>query len=78
MSNPFEHEDSNYLVLINEEGQYSLWPASLTVPSGWTLMLGKAKRRVCLDYIAEQWTELKPLSLCGEAGMPGAIHEISR
>lgn len=78
MSNPFEHEDSNYLVLINEEGQYSLWPASLTVPLGWTLMLGKAKRRICLDYIAEQWTDLKPLSLCGEAGMPGAIHETSR
>ncbi|MCZ1264857.1 MbtH family protein [Paenibacillus taichungensis] len=78
MSNPFEYEDSNYLVLINQDGQYSLWPASLEVPAGWTVMLGKAKRRVCLDYIAEQWTDLKPLSLCDEIGMPGAVHEASR
>ncbi|GAS84232.1 MbtH family protein [Paenibacillus amylolyticus] len=78
MSNPFEYEDSNYLVLMNDEGQYSLWPASIPVPAGWTQMLGKAKRRVCLDYIAEQWTDLKPLSLCDETGMPGMIHEVGR
>jgi MbtH protein len=26
MANPFEDENGNYYALINEEGQYSLWP----------------------------------------------------
>ncbi|PZT54602.1 MbtH family protein [Paenibacillus silvae] len=75
MSNPFDYEDSSYLVLKNDEGQYSLWPASIEVPKGWTQMLGKAKRRVCLDYIAEQWTDMKPLSLCDETGILESLHE---
>ena len=41
MSNPFDYEDSSYLVLKNEEGQYSLWPAPIEVPKGWTQMLGR-------------------------------------
>ncbi|MEN1987956.1 MbtH family protein [Paenibacillus hubeiensis] len=75
MTNPFEREDGNYVVLMNDEGQYSLWPASIEIPAGWTMMLGKAKRRVCLDYIAEQWTDLKPISLFDEQGAPGMVHE---
>ena len=31
-TNPFEDPDGVYLVLINEEGQYSLWPAFVDVP----------------------------------------------
>ncbi|MEU7735437.1 MbtH family protein, partial [Streptomyces griseus] len=27
MTNPFEDEDGTYLVLVNDEGQHSLWPA---------------------------------------------------
>ena len=26
MTNPFEDENGTYVVLINDEGQYSLWP----------------------------------------------------
>ena len=29
MTNPFENDNYTYKVLINEEGQYSLWPAFL-------------------------------------------------
>lgn len=35
MTNPFEDNDGIYLVLINEELQYSLWPAFADVPPGW-------------------------------------------
>ncbi|MGR4029499.1 MbtH family protein, partial [Bacillus sp. ZZQ-131] len=35
MTNPFENDNYTYKVLINEEGQYSLWPAFLDVPIGW-------------------------------------------
>ncbi|MFD5204920.1 MbtH family protein, partial [Streptomyces sp. NPDC058375] len=38
MTNPFEDEDGAYLVLVNDEGQHSLWPAFAEVPSGWTVV----------------------------------------
>ncbi|MGW6504519.1 MbtH family protein [Nonomuraea angiospora] len=61
--NPFEDENRVYRVLINEEEQYSLWPASIDVPSGWSVALEETSRQACLDYINEQWTDLRPRSL---------------
>ena len=37
-TNPFEDDDANYFVLINDEEQHSLWPASLPVPAGWRVV----------------------------------------
>ena len=36
-TNPFEDENGVYHVLINDEGQYSLWPSFKDVPQGWTI-----------------------------------------
>ncbi|SCG34699.1 MbtH-like protein, partial [Micromonospora rifamycinica] len=33
-TNPFEDDRASYLVLANSNGQHSLWPSGLTVPSG--------------------------------------------
>ena len=63
MTNPFENENSNYVVLINDEGQYSLWPAFLDVPSGWDKETGEESRTVCLDYINLHWDDMRPNSL---------------
>ena len=37
MANPFEDPDASYRVLVNHEGQHSLWPASQPTPKGWTV-----------------------------------------
>ncbi|MCX5415774.1 MbtH family protein [Streptomyces sp. NBC_00059] len=63
MTNPFDDEDGRFLVLTNEEGQHSLWPAFATVPEGWTRVFGEEARQACLDYVEEHWTDLRPLSL---------------
>ncbi|WP_326847143.1 MbtH family protein [Streptomyces kaniharaensis] len=63
MTNPFEDEEATYLVLVNEENQHSLWPASLAVPAGWTVTHGPAGRQDCLDHIENTWTDLRPASL---------------
>lgn len=63
MTNPFEHEEGTYVVLINDEGQYSLWPAFIDSPAGWNIALEQDKRQVCLDYISSHWTDLRPRSL---------------
>jgi MbtH protein len=63
MTNPFEDENGIYIVLNNEEGQHSLWPEWIDVPAGWTVIKQADKRQACLDYINENWTDMRPKSL---------------
>jgi len=66
MTNPFEDESGEYLVLVNEEGQYSLWPGFRDVPNGWTATGPRGNRKECLAWIEETWTDMRPLSLVRE------------
>lgn len=66
MTNPFDDEDGEFLVLINDEGQYSLWPTFRDVPAGWNAVGPRGKRKECLDYIEENWTDMRPKSLIEE------------
>lgn len=50
-------------MLINDEEQYSLWPAFADVPAGWKVVLEETDRQTCLDYIERHWTDLRPRSL---------------
>ncbi|NOU63103.1 MbtH family NRPS accessory protein [Paenibacillus sp. LMG 31461] len=59
MSNPFEEKDDAFVVLINELGQYSLWPAFALVPAGWMQVFG-LDREACLAYIESHWTDMRP------------------
>jgi uncharacterized protein YbdZ (MbtH family) len=61
--NPFEGDRVEYLVLINEEGQYSLWPATAEIPDGWVVEFGPVGRADCLSHIERNWTDLRPKSL---------------
>ncbi|MEV4312840.1 MbtH family protein [Actinocrispum sp. NPDC049592] len=63
MTNPFENPDTQYHALINHEGQYSLWPAFIDIPHGWTSTHGPATRQSCLDHIETNWTDMRPKSL---------------
>jgi len=63
MTNPFEDNDAQYYVLINDEAQYSLWPAFAEIPAGWTTVHGKDSRQACLDYIETNWVDMRPRSL---------------
>lgn len=66
MTNPFEDEDREYLVLVNDEGRYSLWPASHEIPEGWKATGPRGRRAVCLGWIDENWVDMRPLSLVRE------------
>ncbi|MEZ0070334.1 MbtH protein [Streptacidiphilus sp. MAP12-20] len=63
MTNPFEDDSAQYQVLVNDEGQHSLWPSFAEVPGGWTVVLAHSARQECLSYIEQSWTDLRPLSL---------------
>ncbi|WP_020657371.1 MbtH family protein [Amycolatopsis benzoatilytica] len=63
MTNPFEDPEGSYYVLVNDEGQHSLWPVFVDVPAGWRVNFGAENRQACLDYIEQNWTDLRPKSL---------------
>src|SRR5260370_3969482 len=63
MTNPFENDDATYLVLINDEAQYSLWPSFIEVPRGWRVVHPQDSRQACLDYVNQHWTDMRPKSL---------------
>jgi MbtH protein len=63
MSNPFDDENGTYVVLVNDEGQHSLWPSFADVPGGWQVVHEEDSRAACLSYVEEHWTDLRPLSL---------------
>ncbi|MCQ8773164.1 MbtH family protein [Streptomyces telluris] len=62
-SNPFEDPDGAYLVLVNDEGQHSLWPSFADVPAGWRTALEETTREAALEYVETHWTDMRPKSL---------------
>lgn len=54
-----------FLVVVNDEGQYSLWAEDRTLPAGWTATGFSGPREGCLTHIDEVWTDLRPLSVRG-------------
>jgi MbtH protein len=63
VTNPFEDENSIYHVLVNDEGQHSLWPSFKEVPKGWTIVHNADSRAACLEFINQHWTDMRPNSL---------------
>jgi len=61
--NPFDDPDATFLVLVNDEGQHSLWPAFADIPPGWEIAHDKDTRAACLEYVERTWTDLRPKSL---------------
>ncbi len=57
-----KHIDTAHLVVVNDEQQYSIWPADRALPLGWQPVGEPATRDSCLAYIEQHWTDLRPLS----------------
>ncbi|MEU6088791.1 MbtH family protein [Streptomyces sp. NPDC047085] len=62
-SNPFDDENGQFQVVVNDEDQHSLWPTFSDVPAGWRAVFGPAGRAECLEYVEQNWTDLRPRSL---------------
>jgi MbtH protein len=57
-----------YLVVLNDEEQYSIWPAGDPLPAGWRAEGTRGPRQECLDHIDLVWTDMRPASLRGGQG----------
>jgi MbtH protein len=62
MSNE-QNASAIYKVVVNHEEQYSIWPDYRELPSGWRVVGKDGTKEQCLSYIAEVWTDMRPLSL---------------
>jgi MbtH protein len=56
--------ERQHLVVVNDEEQYSVWPADTAMPAGWSAV-GEARssRDECLKWIGENWKDIRPLSV---------------
>jgi MbtH protein len=54
---------TQYLVVINDEEQYSIWAADREIPAGWHATGVSGTRDECLAHIGEVWTDMRPRSL---------------
>lgn len=52
-----------YKVVVNEEDNYSIWPADRENALGWNDAGKQGTKAECLAYIEEVWTDMRPLSL---------------
>jgi len=72
MTNPFDDENGEFLVLVNEELQHSLWPTFREIPAGWTAVGPRGNRKECLNYIEKHWTDMRPKSLVDQMNKDAA------
>ena len=55
-----ELDSAIYVVVVNNEEHYSIWPASEPIPSGWHDVGKHGTRQEVLQYIAEGWKDMRP------------------
>jgi uncharacterized protein YbdZ (MbtH family) len=58
-----ETASERYLVVVNDEEQYSIWPDGRDLPLGWHAAGVSGSKEECLDYIEKVWTDMRPKSL---------------
>lgn len=58
-----ESDERRYQVVVNDEEQYSVWPAGRDIPAGWWADGPEGAEDECVAYIERVWTDLRPLSL---------------
>jgi MbtH protein len=62
MSQP-DDDGLTYLVVVNDEEQYSLWPAHRELPAGWAAEGTEGGRSACLERISAIWHDVTPRSV---------------
>jgi MbtH protein len=55
--------DQSYLVVVNHEKRYSIWPVNRALPIGWQEAGRRGSRDQCLAYVKEAWIDLRPVRI---------------
>jgi MbtH protein len=56
-------DEQRYQVVINDEEQYSIWPADQEPPAGWRPDGTVGTEAECVEHVDRVWTDMRPASL---------------
>ncbi|WP_315721598.1 MULTISPECIES: MbtH family protein [unclassified Bradyrhizobium] len=60
---PTAPAEEEFVVVVNDEEQYSIWFAERAIPEGWRAVGMRGSKAECLKHVDEVWTDMRPLSL---------------
>lgn len=63
MENHSDTMTETFVVVVNDEDQYSIWPDGRPIPAGWRAEGMRGGKEACLSHVAAIWTDMRPLSL---------------
>jgi MbtH protein len=58
-----DSDEATFLVVINDEEQYSIWLEEMDVPAGWRPTGTRGTKQECLRHIDEVWVDMRPKSV---------------
>ncbi len=61
--NAYTIDGDLFKVIVNDEGQYSIWPEQKLTPAGWVDSGFSGSKPDCSSYVDTHWTDMRPLSL---------------
>lgn len=70
-------DNTVFHVVLNDEEQYSIWPAYKAMPAGWREAGKSGDKASCLAWIDEVWTDMRPLSLRKAMAAAGAAESVT-
>ncbi|WBO65116.1 MbtH family NRPS accessory protein [Streptomyces camelliae] len=56
----FDDENGQFVVVVNQLNQMSIWPDSKQLPHGWHRTEFSGNKAGCLDHIRETWQDVSP------------------
>jgi MbtH protein len=71
MSDEHAEPEIQYKVVLNHEGQYSIWFTDRENPPGWSDAGKSGPKEECLAFVEQVWTDMRPLSLRKAMGETG-------
>ncbi|MDZ7857509.1 MbtH family NRPS accessory protein [Sphaerotilus sp.] len=52
--------EAPWIVLVNNQGEHSLWPASSPMPAGWREVGPEGTQQACAAWVDRHWVALQP------------------
>lgn len=68
-----QDDPTTYLVVTNEEEQYSIWREDQPIPAGWKDAGKRGPKAECLAHVEAAWTDMRPLSVRRAMASPSPI-----
>ena len=56
-------DGDSFKILVNDEGQHSIWPSGQPIPAGWQQVGPVGPKPDCLEWIKTHWPNIAPKSL---------------